>query len=835
MFRGYIYCVFLSLIFSYSSTAQVQHPREFMPHKFGEEFTPHHRLVDYFYHVGQQSPRVQIFEYGRTNQKRPLLYAIVTSPENHANLDAIRMNNLISAGLTEGETKSELKKSIVWLSFGVHGNEAGASESSMTTIYALASGDDKEVEAWLDKTIVIIDPCINPDGSNRYTNWIINTTGNFKNPSVLDNEHREPWPSGRVNHYYHDLNRDWAWATQIETQHRLELYHKWLPHVHADFHEMYPPSPYFFAPAAEPFHTYISDWQRELQLNIGKNHASHFDKNKWLYYTREQFDLFYPAYGDTYPTFNGAVGMTYEQAGHAVSGRSYLLENGDTLTLQDRIDHHTTTALSTVEISALKYKEITEEFKSYFEDAIQAPTGKYKNYIIQNNGSTDIEDFLKLLDRHHIFYGQLSAAGKVSGYCFPEFSNTSFSYKGGDIIVPVKQPHGTMVQVLLEPKSKLVDSITYDITAWSLLAAYGLEAVATERELEYENYKLPQKRSSQVAPAYAYAIRYQGWSSARLIAELQSNGIKLRVANKRFTNSGHSCDRGTFVITETDNKRKDLIQYLNKLTAKYNCEILALKTGFSERGPDIGSDDIALVQNPSILIVGGKGTSQYNFGQIWQFMDEDLKLPYTMVLEEHLSRLDLKEFETIIFPEGYYPNVKENTLTKLVKWVNNGGKLIAFGTSISVISRENGFSISLTKESEKPKTSREEDNDKLERYEAALRNGVSNKIPGAIVRLQIDDSHPMGYGIGPYYASLKTSSYVIPHQENTWNVGFIAEDLLYTGFIGKRIEDKLKNSNSFFVKDQGQGHVIGLIDNPLYRSFWHKGKQVLFNAIFMVQ
>jgi len=194
-------------------------------------------------------------------------------------------------------------------------------------------------------------------------------------------EHNEPWPGGRANHYLFDLNRDWVWATQIESQSRLKIYNKWMPHIHVDFHEQGINEPYYFAPAAEPFHEIISDWQRDFQIQIGKNHAKYFDAEGWLYFTRERFDLFYPSYGDTYPTFMGAIGMTYEQAGHSRAGLGVLNDEGIILTLVDRVAHHTITGLSTVEISSKNASQLNTEFKKFFNTSEL----KYKSYVLQGN------------------------------------------------------------------------------------------------------------------------------------------------------------------------------------------------------------------------------------------------------------------------------------------------------------------------------------------------------------------------------------------------------------------------------------------------------------------
>ena len=140
-----------------------------------------------------------------------------------------------------------------------------------------------------------------------------------------------------------------------------------MPHIHVDFHEQGLNDPYYLAPAAEPFHEVITNFQRDFQKTIGKNHAKYFDANGWLYFTKERFDLFYPSYGDTYPTYNGSIGMTYEQGGSGRAGLGVITAIGDTLTLKDRIAHHFTTGISTVEIASQNIEKLNTEFKKFFQ------------------------------------------------------------------------------------------------------------------------------------------------------------------------------------------------------------------------------------------------------------------------------------------------------------------------------------------------------------------------------------------------------------------------------------------------------------------------------------
>ena len=302
------------LIFSSVYGQKVQSPSEFLEYKLGEQFTPHYRVVEYFRYLSGAAKGIKLQEYGKTNEGRPLLAAFVGTPENIARLEEIRTNNFRLAGMQSG-APSASNPAIVWLSYNVHGNESVSTEAAMQTIYDLVDPGNKQTKTWLQNTIVVIDPCLNPDGRERYVNFYNQTKNVIPDPLVFTREHLEPWPGGRSNHYYFDLNRDWAWQSQKETRHRMAIYNEWLPQVHVDFHEQGINDPYYFAPAAEPFHEVITSWQREFQTTIGKNNAKYFDEKGWLYFTKERFDLLYPSYGDTYPIYNGSVGMAFEQGG----------------------------------------------------------------------------------------------------------------------------------------------------------------------------------------------------------------------------------------------------------------------------------------------------------------------------------------------------------------------------------------------------------------------------------------------------------------------------------------------------------------------------------------
>ena len=443
MRRSIFSVLVFSILYVSAFGQQLKTPGVYLRTDYGKHFTPHHLVADYVKHVADNSDRVTLIEYGETNENRPLLLATITTPENQGIIEDIRKSHLSKIGMGSSVSQPLAENySIVWLSFGVHGNEAGGSESSMQVLHKLANPDNEQTGEWLKNTVVLFDPSLNPDGYNRYTQWVRSIGGKTPHPGLTDREHMEPWPGGRVNHYLFDLNRDWAWQTQVESQQRIEQYHQWMPHVHVDFHEMGYDNGYYFAPAAEPYHKHITNFQRDMQVDIGKNNAKYFDREGWLYFTREVFDLLYPSYGDTYPTFNGAVGMTYEQAGHGMAGREIALSNGDTLKLQDRIDHHTKTALSTVEEASKQVDRINKNFINYFENAVKSPKGNYKSYVIKSSGQAN--RLANLLNKNKIQYYRTEARGSMSGFDYSTGETGSFKIEEGDIVINANQPNGSL-------------------------------------------------------------------------------------------------------------------------------------------------------------------------------------------------------------------------------------------------------------------------------------------------------------------------------------------------------------------------------------------------------
>ena len=803
-----------SSIFSQS----IQSPEEFLGYKPGEKYTRHHKVIEYFTYVGNQLGNVELEKYGETYENRPLFITYISSQKNIDNLEEIRLKNLGQTGLEPDQGDNDI--AIVWMSYNVHGNEASATEAAMSTLYKLVT----EKKSYLENTIVIIDPCINPDGYDRYVNWY-NMVGNF--PYDVDQnarEHNEPWPGGRPNHYLFDLNRDWAWATQKETQQRLKVYNKWMPHIHADYHEQGINSPYYFAPAAEPFHEVINDWQRDFQTQIGKNNASLFDAQGWLYFTKERFDLLYPSYGDTYPTYMGAIGMTYEQAGNSRSGLGINTDHGYVLTLVDRIKHQTTTSLSNVEVASKNSLKLNQEFRKFFDNSKL----KYKSYVLKNENNDKTNRLISLLDKHEIEY-EYTNKGQVKGFDYQTQKESRMDVSDKDLVIHSDQPKGKMVKVLFEPNAKLADSLTYDITAWSLPYAHGFKTMASKIKVNSRKEVLSDITFNKVNKnAYAYISKWNSLEDASFLAETLDAGIKVRFSETDFTIEGNSFKKGSLIILRHDNRQTDFDEKLIKIANKKGRTLRAVKTGFVDSGSDFGSYSISPINKQKVAVISGDGVSSLAFGEVWHFFERQLNYPITVINTDYFGRVNLYEYDVLIIPNGYYGSTLSDQTKKISEFVQSGGTVIAIGGALRNFANKDGFAL---KSKKRNRDKKPEPN--LTPYAEQERESANNLITGAIFKSEVDVSHPLAFGYDKEYFSLKIGSSSYELFQRGGNVAYFTEDATnISGFAGKNALKTIPESLMIGEERKGRGSIIYFVDNVLFRSFWENGKLFFVNAVF---
>ncbi|PZX58061.1 M14 family zinc carboxypeptidase [Algoriphagus chordae] len=837
--------LFLSLfVFSLtiSSWAQIQTPEQFLGYKPGDRFTPHHRMVDYFEHVAANNPNVKLIQYGETNEKRPLIIAILSSSENMANLEQIRTDNLKRAGLIEGSPSTSIP--INWMSFNVHGNESVGMEAAISSFYTLANPENATSQEWLKNQIVIIDPAINPDGRDRYSNWYNQKMNTTLQPDLQSVEHNEPWPGGRANHYLFDLNRDWAWQVQVESQQRMKVYQEWMPQLHLDFHEQGINNPFYMAPAAEPLHEQLSPFQHEFQDIFGRNTAKYFDEAGRFYFTKERFDLLYPSYGDSYPMFNGAIGMTIEQGGGGQAGIGGFNAVGDTVTLSYRIEGHYTAAMSAAEVTSKNAERLLSEFAKFYKDNSTNPKGQYKSFIIKGESNpAQVSKLLELLDKNGIRYGKAGSKSGLKGFAYGTGKSESFATTDKDIIISAHQPKSVLTQVFFEPNPALHDSITYDITSWSMPYAYGLEAFAVETKLEPASaYEKPTFTANQAGKTpVAYIAAWQGTRDVAFLSALLNEGIRVKFNEFGFEVEGKSFPAGSLMITKGGNEYvQNFDQKMVDIANKFGVTLATTMSGYVDKGKDFGSPDIRVLQAPKVALIGGDGTNSLNYGAIWHFFEKELNYPLSNLETGNMSRYDLSKYDVIIMPSTRGRALDEGGQKSLMDWVRAGGKLIAIDGALNMFANKEGFSLkTFDTDDEKKAAKKSADSlakaERLAPYQEGERVAISGGAAGAIYQVDMDVTHPLGYGTGGKYYTLKNNASRYAYLDNGVNAGVISSnDAHRTGYIGYKVKSSMGESMVIGVENTGRGEIVYFVDDPIFRGFWESGKLILSNAIFMV-
>ena len=239
-----------------------------------------------------------------------------------------------------------------------------------------------------------------------------------------------------------------------------------------------------------------------------------------------------------------------------------------------------------------------------------------------------------------------------------------------------------MVQVLLEPQTKLNDSLTYDITAWSLPYAYGLKAIATKEEVETEAIKINTETNSVLSEKmYGYALSYGSFNDAKFIAALLKQGIGIRYTSLPISNSGKNWNPGSIFILKGDNlNHENYLKKIASLAKDFNRKLHPITTGYSTSGPDLGANELHLIKAPKIAILRSDDASTLSYGEVWHYFEQQLAYPLMQIDENKLGSA-LSEIDQLIIPNGYYEKWKtNNTNDKIIEWIRRGGKIIAIST-----------------------------------------------------------------------------------------------------------------------------------------------------------
>jgi len=815
-------------------------PDEFLGYKLGDQFTPWNRIVDYFHELAAHSNLITVEQFGETYEHRPLILAVITSAKNRSALDAIRTNvKSLANGSVSGDRAAELAKTtpaIVWLAYGVHGNESSSAEAAMQTASTLVR--DPQSASILDNVVVVIDPLQNPDGRERYVQWFKRTRGIEADPNPDAFEHYEPWPGGRFNHYLIDMNRDWAWTSQRETLARVNQYRQWMPQVFVDFHEMGYESSYFFPPDAKPVNLNLpNDVNKWLEI-FGRGNAEAFTKNGWPFFVGEVFDLFYPAYGDSWPSLHGAIGMTYEVAGHSRAGVTITRADDRTYTLADRIARHYTSGMATLRTASTH----REDLLRYSYEAARTQLAAPEMTFLIVPGSPGFQALVDTLRRQGVDLGTLTDSSTIRASRIDSGLAENRVFPAGTVVVSTRQSQGGLVRTLLEktpvfPKGFLEEQRQraqedepdqfYDLTAWSLPLAMNVEAWSTSLPVGgVKAYGGGRWAGPFQHAAYGYLLDGNDGNLYRAAGRMLAADVKFSVSEDAVTIADRTLGRGTLVILKGNNK-PDLDATLERITHDEGVAFVPVESGWTG-GTALGSERIRFVRDPKIALVGGSGTNSTSFGMLWHTLDVDTPIPHSILSLDSLRSVDFAHYNVIVLPDGdYADHLGKRGIEKLKTWINGGGTLVAIKGANAFL-RDKDVDISKLKPWEQPK---KKDDDKNappaeERYNEF-------RVPGAAFRTTMNDRSYLTLGVprAPFVLIEGSEAYQ-PVAHKVDNVVTIAKtDPLVAGVAWPESLDRLKGSPYLIVEHVGRGKVVTFADEPHFRLFWRGTLPLFLNAV----
>ena len=808
-------------------------PEDVIGHKIGDRHTRTSQIVDYYESIASVSDRVALDDHARSHEGRRLIHAIVTHPDNHKNLENIRIENVKISDMPNQMKNKNLDKMplVAYLGFSIHGDEASGAEAAVLLLHHLAAGQGDEIDQILRNTIIIIDPMFNPDGRDRFANWANGNRGIVPTTDTQDREHNQPWPRGRTNHYLFDLNRDWMPVTQPESQGRVKLFHHWRPQFLLDVHEMGRNSTFFFQPGIKSRTNPNTPKEGvELTYKIAPFFAKRLDDIQSMYYSEQSYDDFYYGKGSTYGDIHGSVGILFEQ------GSSRALEtesNQGKLTYAFTVRNQYMATLGAIDgLVALRKEFLRYQRDFYATSSAVATKNKIKGYLINlKENRTRVQMLVKTLQSHRVDAYTLKKPITVKGKRFN---------KGEAVIIPTNQPQTRFIAGVMEKVTAFEDSLFYDVSAWTLPLAFGVDYYEVKQKpdaflgAKLKAMNLDGGELVGGKATSAYLMPWNRYFNPKSLYSILDRGILPRITTAPFSAevAGKSMQfkRGTIVIpvvqrdADATITAAELHRLMEKLVSEDHVQIYATNSSSTPSGPDLGGAFQGVLKKPHVALLSGAGTSAYGSGEIWHLIDNRMNIPVSRLNAENLNRNKLSKYNTIIFPDGNYSKLDSTDVNHLKEWVSSGGTLISVQSGSKWIVDNNVIDEELV------------ENQKLALdipYDQVRLVTGAQRIGGAIFNINIDNTHPLGYGYRNKHPVFRRGYTFFKLSESAAaNVGRYTNKPLLSGYVSEEKLAGIKDTASIIAKKQGSGHVVMFADNPAFRAFWYGTNGLLLNAIF---
>ena len=808
-------------------------PSEIIGHDVGEWHITHDKLYYYMLELAEVSERAVWEGYAASHEDRQLGNLIISSEENIRNLEQLRVDHL---KLSDPSISSTMDISdmpvFIKLGYGVHGNESSAQNASLLTAYYLTAATGDKIDSLLSNAVILIDPCLNPDGLQRHSTWVNMHKSINLNPDDNNREFNEVWPGGRTNHYWFDLNRDYIMLQQPESVGRVAAFHRWRPNINTDHHEMGASSTFFFQPGVkERENPLISEESYKLHNDIARYHQRFLDEIGSLYYSEEVFDDFYLGKGSAYPDIFASIGILFEQAG----AKGHLRETSSgLLSFPFAIKNQFTVSLSTLEAGLNLREKLLKHQVDFYSSAMEmADKNEIKAYLFSDPGDKGrTAHFIENLLRHQLKVYRLGKDIRINGKIF-EAAN---SY-----IIPLRQPEYLYIRSMFETITEFRENVFYDISSWVLPLSFNIDYEEYRSKLDegmigpeiiippYAEGSLRGNRDS-----YAWLFEWNEYYTPGALYHVLDEGLKVRVSTGEFLyDDGEFAkrfDEGTIMIPafNQDADRDKIYEIMKDLVNEFGITAYGVKTGYTPEGIDLGSNSLRIIDKPRVLMFVGDGVSSRDAGEIWHLFDQRFRMPVTMVDAEEVRSLDISDYNVMIIAGS--PSLSESNIQEVKTWNRKGGVIIAYKGGNSFIRSGKMAEIKYI-----PSPEMEVGEDIKYADRSSLYS--IHRIPGSIFNVRIDNTHPLFYGFDNQFLPVfKTNSGAVEKNPDPFaNPAVYTDDPLLSGYSSDENNQRIAGSAFCTVHSAGRGRIISIYDDTNFRAIWFGTNKVFMNAVFFGQ
>ncbi len=837
-------------------------PEDVLGFGLGERPVRHDKMVEYLTAVAEASDRISVETIGYSHEGRPILFFVVTSPNNHDRLDEIREAHLERLEGDFSPPEDADQPAVIWINYGVHGAESSGMDAAMPALYHFAAAQGSEIDRTLDESVILITAIFNPDGHARRIDHV-ETFGGAVDVTDPAHQQHQLWVEARTNHYWFDLNRQWLLLTQPEPKAWIEKWRQWKPQVTADYHEMGSNASYYFHPG-EPKrrNPLIPELARELTLSIAEQHAEWLDSEAQLYYSEQGFDNFYVGKGSTYPQVNGSLGILFE-AGAARGGR--IETPSGERTYADNIRTHFGTTLTTV-AGALAIKDDLEDYqREFFRSALdEAAADERRAFVFTTSGDAERRRrFVELLLSHDVEVHELAQPLTVDELTFEP--DTSY-------IVPAEQRQYRMVRAIFDRVTEFEEDIFYDVSGWTIPLAYDLDYVALgDRSFMRDQYnsdadvyavdllgarvESPPAASQPEPPQadYGYIFEWSEYYAPRALHRLLDHDVLVRIATSPatiVTSEGElEFNRGAVFVplARQTVDREQIDDLISQIAQDDGIAVHAVESGLSvDPGVELGGPSFEPVQQPRVLLVFDDGLARYDSGEIWHLLDHEMHMPVTLRRKDDLQGLDWSRYTHLVMVGGNNVALAEPITDRVRQWVaEQGGTVVAMRQSaqwaqdilMADPAQANGDEDTSANGSEDEADSETEAEEPLRlAYDQMGVRDAEHIIGGAIFASDLDITHPLGFGYSDAFLPTHRNTTLTLEwpEDNPFGAPavYVEDDVLLSGYASDKRLDEIAGTPMAVTHRMGQGSVILLADNPVFRATFLGTSKLFLNAIF---